>query len=70
MSLSHVEFVLGEQVLQTFVINIDFKSFIVQVMSPNFDSKDNGRQLKIMSGIVLFMGFNCMNHRLTLSHVA
>jgi hypothetical protein len=53
--LAHVQIRLGKYVLQPLVISKDVDHIPKKIMLPCMQSKDNGSQLKIMSGIVLFM---------------
>jgi hypothetical protein len=53
--LVHVQIRLGKDVLQALVVGIDVDHIPKQIMSPCSQGKDDGRQLKIMSWIMLFM---------------
>jgi hypothetical protein len=55
-SLPHVQISLGENVLQSLVINEDMSHIPKEIMPPNTQGMNHSDQLKIMSGIVLFMG--------------
>jgi hypothetical protein len=46
---------LGKDVLQALVVGIDVDHIPKQIMSPCSQGKDDERQLKIMSWIMLFM---------------
>jgi hypothetical protein len=54
-SLVHVQIRLGEDILQTLMVDKDVDHIPKKIMLSHPQSKDNGSQLKIMSGIVLFM---------------
>jgi hypothetical protein len=55
-SLPHVQISLGENVLQSLVINEDMSHIPKEIMPPDTQGMNHNDQLKIMSGIVLFMG--------------
>jgi hypothetical protein len=54
-SLAHVQIKLGEDIFQAIVVGKDVDHSPKKIVPPHPQSKDNGNQLKIMSGIVLFM---------------
>ena len=53
--LSHVQFPLGENILQTLMVRIDLSSLPHLLMPPNFEGKYYGGQLKVMSWVVFLM---------------
>jgi hypothetical protein len=54
-SLPHVQIRLSENVLQALVINEDMSHIPKKIMPPGMQGINYSDQLKIMSGIVLFM---------------
>jgi hypothetical protein len=54
-SLPHVQISLSEEVLQDLVINEDMSHIPKEIMPPGTQGMNYSGQLKIMSGIVLFM---------------
>jgi hypothetical protein len=53
--LSHVQIILSEKVLQAHVISEDMSHIPKKIMPPGMQAMNYCDQLKIMSGIVLFM---------------
>jgi hypothetical protein len=55
-SLSHVQIRLGEKVHQTFMVSEDMSHIPDKIIPPGMQNMNYSVQLKIMCGIVLFMG--------------
>ena len=55
MAFPHIQFLLGEQIFEAFMIKEKIKSFSIQVMPPNFKGKDNRSQFEIVRGIILLV---------------
>jgi hypothetical protein len=53
--LSHIQILLGEEVLQTLVIGIDVTFVPDQVVSPDLQGMHNSCKLKVMGRVVLLM---------------
>jgi hypothetical protein len=54
-SLSHVQISLSEKVLQALMVSEDMSHISNEIMPPGMQDMNHSGQLKIMSGIVLFM---------------
>jgi hypothetical protein len=54
-SLTHVQIILSENVLQAFVVGEDMNYIPQMIIPPCLQGKNSNSQLKIMCGIVLFM---------------
>ena len=50
-ALPHIEVPLGKDVFPTFVVQKHLELLTIQVVKPNLQGKDNGRQFHIMGGV-------------------
>lgn len=57
VSLSHIQLPLRENVFQTLVISVNFKRLTKQVMTPYLQTKDDNRQLQVVSRVVPLIRF-------------